>query len=493
MVRAAVCGTAAWWVALALVGCGGSGPGASHPASALLTAHPATAATSSPTTTATSSLTTAATSGPTTAATSGPTTAATSGPTTAATSGPATGTEAAATSRLTDTSALHHLAVVLGREATVLDTGTGAAVGIDVEDLRTGQILYARDRDATHPPASLEKLYTSTALLWRLGPDARLHTQLLGTGYLFAGVWHGNLYLRGDGDPTFGDGGWNRVYEDGYGPTAGELISDLRRAGITRVTGRLYADASRFDSAEGGPLTHDHPDPGDYGGEMSALVYDHGLSTGKLGPAASAVHEVALTARASGLFVLAAPRPRTTPVHATVLATLGSPPLSTLLGLMLRPSDDLFADLFAKQLGYHFTGSGTLGRGAGVIGQTIAAHYGLEPTIHDGSGLDRADRSSPAQVVSLLAQMHGTPVGGVVAAALPVVARSGTVEGIGVKTPAAGRCEAKTGTLNDVTNLAGYCRTRSGDTLAFAFMVDGPPNADAEYAFTPMIGAVAGY
>ena len=46
------------------------------------------------------------------------------------------------------------------------------------------------------------------------------------------GVWHGNLYLRGGGDPTFGDGTFNRVWELGYGPTAPQLARPAaRRAG----------------------------------------------------------------------------------------------------------------------------------------------------------------------------------------------------------------------------------------------------------------------
>ena len=54
---------------------------------------------------------------------------------------------------------------------------------------------------------------------------------MLGTGHLDrAGVWHGDLYLRGGGDPTFGDGTFNRIWEYGYGPTASELARDLRAA-----------------------------------------------------------------------------------------------------------------------------------------------------------------------------------------------------------------------------------------------------------------------
>jgi serine-type D-Ala-D-Ala carboxypeptidase/endopeptidase (penicillin-binding protein 4) len=40
-------------------------------------------------------------------------------------------------------------------------------------------------------------------------------------------------------------------------------------------------------------------------------------------------------------------------------------------------------------------------------------------------------------------------------------------------TVAQGRCRAKTGTLNGVSNLAGYCRSRSGARTAFAILMSG--------------------
>src|SRR5581483_4128335 len=161
--------------------------------------------------------------------------------------------------------------------------------------------------------------------------------------------------------------------------------------------------------------------------------------------------------------------------------------------LMDVPSDDLIADLLAKQLGYRFFGHGTLDTGAIEIGQAIAAHYAIKPKILDGSGLDPADRSSPAQVVSLLRSLWNTPGGEGVLAALPVVGESGTVQGIAVHTPAQGHCEAKTGTLNDVSNLAGWCSAADGHTLAFTVMVDGPSNWAAFAAISKVVAAIATY
>ena len=123
----------------------------------------------------------------------------------------------------------------------------------------------------------------------------------------------------------------------------------------------------------------------------------------------------------------------------------------------------------------------------------IATHYGLHPTILDGSGLDLDDRSSPAQVVTLLRRLYGTPVGSLLTASLPITGVDGTVQGIGVHTPAQGHCTAKTGTLNDVTNLAGYCTAPGSHPLAFALFIDGPENWTAIPLLAKMVGAIAGY
>jgi D-alanyl-D-alanine carboxypeptidase/D-alanyl-D-alanine-endopeptidase (penicillin-binding protein 4) len=96
-------------------------------------------------------------------------------------------------------------------------------------------------------------------------------------------------------------------------------------------------------------------------------------------------------------------------------------------------------------------------------------------------------------VVDLLELVWRTPIGRILEASLPVIGVSGTVQGIGVHTPAEGRCVAKTGTLDYVTNLAGYCLSRGNRVLAFAFMIDGPSNAAAFRLLSRMVGAVAGY
>ncbi len=369
----------------------------------------------------------------------------------------------------------------------------GPTSGAAVYDLTAHTPLFVLRDGVMRAPASVEKLYTTVALLRMLGPNARLHTSVLGTGHLdAAGVWHGNLYLRGGGDPTFGDETFNRVWELGYGPTATQLAQQLTLKGIRRVTGMMIGDASLFDSRRGGPATGFASDIPDFGGQLSSLTFDHGATADALTPGAFATKELTLTMRAAHVQVTAATFTGIAPRRAHMLATVSSPPVSVLLRLMNVPSDDLFAEMLTKQLGAQFAGQGSTAAGAQVI-TNVVADYGLHPMIVDGSGLSRSDRSSPREIVALLRFVWRTGIGHVIAASLPVVGVNGTVRRIASRTAAQGHCIAKTGTLDNVTNLAGYCHGRGSHMLAFALFVDGPSNERALVLLGRMVAAVAKY
>jgi len=377
------------------------------------------------------------------------------------------------------------LAAILGPALAAAGPQTGAVV----YDLGTQQTLFARRAGVRRPPASVEKLYTTVALLRVLGPSARLHTAVLGRGHQRGAVWHGDLYLRGGGDPTFGDAGFDR----GVGASVQTLVAQIAARGIHRVTGHVYGDESLFDARRGGLLTHYAMDTPDFGGQLSALDFNHGSALRRLGPARFAVKQFVLDLGAAGVTASGASKLTVTPSGTASLASVSSPPLSAMTRLMDVPSDDLFAELFTKQLGVLFGSGGTIAGGAQVIRGTVSAAFGLHPVILDGSGLSRGDRSSPAEIVDLLRDVWRTPVGRGLAASLPTVGVEGTVQYLGVRTAARGRCIAKTGTLDGVTNLAGYCRTRAGRDVAFALMVDGPSNATAIGLESRMIGAIARY
>jgi D-alanyl-D-alanine carboxypeptidase/D-alanyl-D-alanine-endopeptidase (penicillin-binding protein 4) len=146
--------------------------------------------------------------------------------------------------------------------------------------------------------------------------------------------------------------------------------------------------------------------------------------------------------------------------------------MSVLIRHTNRPSDNYMAETLLKDLGADYGNAGTTAAGT-AIARRNAATYGAHPTMVDGSGLSRQNRTTPHDVVRLLAGLDGTDFADPMRISLAVAGKSGTLSDRMRKSPARGRCRAKTGTLNGVSNLAGYCMSRTGARTAFAFLMSG--------------------
>lgn len=116
--------------------------------------------------------------------------------------------------------------------------------GIAVWDPATGAALYRRNADRHFVPASNLKLVVAATAAHVLDPEYRYRTTVHGTGPLRDGTLHGDLVLYGRGDP---------MVSGRYFPTATavlEALADtLAARGVRRVTGRVVADESAFDTA----------------------------------------------------------------------------------------------------------------------------------------------------------------------------------------------------------------------------------------------------
>jgi D-alanyl-D-alanine carboxypeptidase/D-alanyl-D-alanine-endopeptidase (penicillin-binding protein 4) len=346
-----------------------------------------------------------------------------------------------------------------------------------VYDLTAKATLFSERATVPRRPASVEKLYTASAALALMGPEAHLQTTLLGAGRLLeGGIWEGSLYLRGGGDPSFGSRGFNARFYGGAGTSVERLAGALAHTvPIRRVTGSIYGDESPFDSLRGEPASGYRPDPF-LEGTLSALAFNRGASGSSHGahaPAAYAAGRLRASLIADGVHVTGGARAATTPAGAVELARAESPPLSALLRLTLPPSDNFFAETILKELGAKFAHAGTTAAGARVVRGAIATLAGIHPHIVDGSGLSDSDRTTTYEVVKLLTALMPSPIGSVLRGDLAVAGRSGTLAKRMRSTAAAGRCEAKTGTLEGASNLAGYCTSANGHELAFAIFTDG--------------------
>jgi D-alanyl-D-alanine carboxypeptidase/D-alanyl-D-alanine-endopeptidase (penicillin-binding protein 4) len=184
---------------------------------------------------------------------------------------------------------------------------------------------------------------------------------------------------------------------------------------------------------------------------------------------------------------------RSSGLRQQMLLRHSSPPLRALLPMMLKPSQNLYAQLLLLQVGLQegveasaAAPKETALERAGL--QAMAAFLGKagidpgEVLFDEGSGLSRSALVTPQAVVSLLRHMHRHPHREVFLDALPVAGVDGTLRRRLRDTPAAGHLRAKTGTLRYVHALSGMVTHSSGRRLVFAALLnaydpkEGAPN-----------------
>lgn len=123
--------------------------------------------------------------------------------------------------------------------------------GVQVRDVASGEVLYARGADHRMVPASNLKLVVAAAASHRLGPEFRYRTRLFGAGPLEGGTLRGDLVLWGEGDPTL---------SGRYAPhrmAVWEALADsLRALGIRRIAGNVTADETAWDGVQIHPDWH---------------------------------------------------------------------------------------------------------------------------------------------------------------------------------------------------------------------------------------------
>ena len=119
-----------------------------------------------------------------------------------------------------------------------------AHYGALVVDVSHGDTLIAHNNSALFAPASLTKLVTTATAIQCLGPDYVYKTSLSYTGAIVDGKIHGDILVKGSGDPSLGSAYFS---EQPLGFMQ-SWINHLQKNGITSVEGDLVVDASVFDA-----------------------------------------------------------------------------------------------------------------------------------------------------------------------------------------------------------------------------------------------------
>lgn len=393
----------------------------------------------------------------------------------------------------------------------------GGRVGYAVADAATGRMLEVHSPLLSLPPASVAKAITCAYALDRLGPGYRFRTRIVADGTMADGRLDGDLWLVGSGDPmldtdmlaamasnlrTLGlrevrgrlllaEGALPQIFQIdpeqpehvGYNPAISGLNLNFnrvhfewaRQAGEYRVTMDARSESLRPQVQIAGMRIEDRDDPiytyrqvdgrDQWTVARSALGNEGARWLPVRRPAAYVAEVFETLARANGLTFRGVELAAAAPASATVLVEHVSEPLEEILRGMMRWSTNLTAEvvgLLATQAGG--ARPGDLRASAAAMSDWMHDRLGArQAAFVDHSGLGDQSRIRAQDMVSALV------------AAGPNGMLRGLMRDIPMRDDRGNLREnhfvevvAKTGTLNFVSSLAGYARTRTGRDMAFA-------------------------
>ena len=116
-----------------------------------------------------------------------------------------------------------------------------ASLSYLIADVSTDSVIAARNENLSLVPASTMKLFTTAAALEILGPDIRFKTCLQYEGTISGRTLHGNIIIKGGGDPTF------CLNEQSMKILLTNWSKAIKKTGIDTVDGSVIGDGSIFD------------------------------------------------------------------------------------------------------------------------------------------------------------------------------------------------------------------------------------------------------
>jgi D-alanyl-D-alanine carboxypeptidase/D-alanyl-D-alanine-endopeptidase (penicillin-binding protein 4) len=369
----------------------------------------------------------------------------------------------------------------------------GSSVEAEVVDVATGRTLLDRNAGTPATPASTAKLLTSVAALTVLDPEKTLATKVV------AGAQPGQVVLVGGGDPTLSTTTPSRNYPGAA--TVAELAQQVKAALGGTAVSSIVVD----DSLYTGPLTAAGWGPGDAPSTYAAPVTAASVDGARVSP--DSVDRSASPATDAGRALAAALGAPGAPVSlgtapsgARTLGTVHSAPIARIVEQALAQSDNMLAEALARQVAIarHLPASFD---GAARAVTAALKDAGVDVSgvsLHDGSGLARADKVPPALLATLLddAATAKLPRAWPIVSGLSVAGFDGTLADRADDDPATtpGAVRAKTGTLAGVHNLAGTVLDKDGRLLIFAVVADQTTGGDdaAEAALDRIAATLAG-
>jgi D-alanyl-D-alanine carboxypeptidase/D-alanyl-D-alanine-endopeptidase (penicillin-binding protein 4) len=160
---------------------------------------------------------------------------------------------------------------------------------------------------------------------------------------------------------------------------------------------------------------------------------------------------------------------------ARVLTESTSPPLRDIATVLMKASQNLYAETLLKASATAAGGLGTTQAGRSAVVAALRKWNVDERALvmADGSGLSRYNYVTADLIAAILGRMYRDPAHREpFVASLAVAGKDGTVSTRLRRTRAEGNAAVKTGSISNVRTLSGYVRTRDGEMLAFSILAN---------------------
>jgi D-alanyl-D-alanine carboxypeptidase/D-alanyl-D-alanine-endopeptidase (penicillin-binding protein 4) len=416
-------------------------------------------------------------------------------------------------------------------------------VAVLVQPLDAAAPVLSHNAEAALNPASVMKLVTSFVALNQLGPNYVWTTDVWANGSVADGVLNGDLIIKGTGDPTLTlERMWllqrslrargirhihgNLVLDlshfdlpaidsgafDGepfalYNAAPGALVAnfnattlrlkpaeqevlllpDIALPGVTLTSRLVLTDGAECNGWKDA-LTPAFPDPGrlelEVTGRYARGCGEQAWSLNLFEPAATFdLIFRGLWAESGGTLTgatVSGVAPQVAP-----LLTFASEPLTDALTRLNKFSNNLMTrNLFLTLGADRYGAPATPEKGAQAVREMLAQR-GV-PTrklvLENGAGLSRIERISAGALNQLLRAAYRSPLFAEFESAMPIVATDGTLKRRFNGSALSGNAHLKTGTLRDVSALAGYVFTANAVRVAFVMLVNHPNASGSEAA-----------
>jgi D-alanyl-D-alanine carboxypeptidase/D-alanyl-D-alanine-endopeptidase (penicillin-binding protein 4) len=406
-------------------------------------------------------------------------------------------------------------------------------VAVVVQPLDAAMPALSHNAEAALNPASVMKLVTSFAALNLLGPDYVWTTDVWADGTIADGVLSGDLIIKGHGDPTLTlERMWllqrelrargvrhirgNLVLDlshfelpaidpgafDGeplalYNATPGALVAnfnattlrlkpdggqvlivpDIALPGVTLTSRLVLTDGAECNGWKDA-LTPAIPDPERLelvvSGHYARSCGEQAWTLNLFEPAATFDFIFRGLWAESGGTLTGATVPGMAPGTEPLL-TFASEPLADALTRLNKYSNNLMTRNLFLTLGAERDGApATLEKAAHAVRDvlTLRGVPTRKLVLENGAGLSRIERISADALNQLLRAAYNSPLYAEFESALPIVAIDGTLKRRFNGSSLSGNAHLKTGSLRDVSALAGYVVTAGGQRVSFVMLVN---------------------